>query len=414
MIPGILAWAAAALLCFIFLRKTRYNFGDPLVFINVSIPFSAALLAVLCASGLVDFKKLGLFFIVLAAFLVGARTATAFFGREEFRRALNTTVARLSKTELNTILTSATLCTLAVAVFAIQTGGQGDARQAFSRAFRPLVTLQAGLFLFSLLALLSPKLSSKQVVAWFVVLICPSIAFSGKSVFLPVFYWFGLLYFARSRRANVMTVLGLIMGVFLGVGLMGVVAYGVGSTTDAFFLLSDRLWLSGDVYIYAYQLDALSMIRGEYHVSFASYMLHPITSLFGLRGYEKPLGSMLMSAVKGEDVLTGPNPQLPVLLDYFFPNQMMVSIAISYVVGLFTIGTRAVGLRLADSRSKYLSMGGVTAAVFCPATGFVDTSQVLILMIGIAATSGIGALLSLIVTPRRCCSAAPASVHPLS
>lgn len=403
------AWAICGLICYAFMRRSVFNFGDPSVFVNVSIAFSAALLAFLCAANAISWDKLGLFSLVLVSYLVGLRVATMFFSRTRLRAALIQTVGRLGRTEINVILTLTAILTLILAYFAVQAGAQGDARQDFSRAFRPIVTLHSGLWFFSLIALLSPKLSKGRVLIWMCVLIIPSVAFSGKAVLLPVFYWFGMRFFIDGRRASATTISVLIGSVFIGVSIMGLIAYGASSSGDLLLLILGRLWLAGDVYIYAYQRDALTMVRADYHVSFFAYMLHPITSVFGVRGYEKPLGSMLASEVLRSSVLVGPNPHLPVLLDYFFPNQWGVMVLVSVIIGWLVMGVRLVGVRFAESRSRYLAMGGIAAAVFAPAAGFTDTSQVLIALVGIAAASVLGALAELLLRRRP---AAPAGLSP--
>lgn len=395
MIIAILAWIIAASICYLFLHRTIYNFGDPMIFDNISIPFSAALLTVLCAVQLVAGEKLILFILVLIGFLTGVRTATAFFGREQLRRAIIGSISRLSRAEIYFILISTMLVTLVLTGLAIQGGGLGDGRQDFNRSFRPLSILRSGLFLFSLLALLSPKLSFRQVAIWLGMLVLLSIAFSGKSVFIPIFYWIGLKFFITKKRASLKMLVSLGVVLLGGVGVMGLLAYGASSVADLVVLTTNRFWMYGDVYIYAYKLDALSLIRGQYKVSFLSYMLHPITSLIGIRGYDKPLGSMIMSQVVHADVLGGPNPQLPVLLDFFFPNQIAISITIAFAIGVLVCGIRVIGVRLAQGRSRYLAVGGIGAAIFCPAAGFVDTSQVMIALVGIVAVTFCGTIMEL-------------------
>ena len=217
---------------------------------------------------------------------------------------------------------------------------------------------------------------------------------------LPVVFWFGLKFFIGRRRANLMTIVVLIGVLFLGVGIMALIAYGASSSADILQLIAGRVWLSGDVYIYAYQRDALTMVRANYHVSFFSYMLHPLTSLIGIHGYNRRLGSMLASEVLRADVLVGPNPQLPVLLDYFFPEQIAVVILVATIVGFMVLAVRAEGMRLAGARSRYRALGGIAAAVFAPAAGFTGTSQVLISIIGIMAATGCTAYFELLLGPR--------------
>ena len=373
-----------------------YNVADPILAVTIAVSFSAALLAVLCATGLVKAEKLLWFALVLCGYLAGARVAIAFFGRERFRLGLLKAVSGISKYELYGLLAITVVVTIVLAMFAIRAGGQGDARQNFGRAFRPLLTLQNGLYLFSSVALLSPKVSFKAALSSLIFLLLLSIAFSGKAVFLPMFFWVGLRLFSEKRKISLKTTSLLLGGILLGVGIMGLLAYGVSSSADIFFLITNRLWLSGDVYIYAYQLDALSFIRGHYPVTFLSYVFHPITSLVGIRGYEKPLGSMIASQITRADVLTGPNPQLPVLLDFFFPDQWFFAGSIAFIIGNLVMGLRVIGSRLAEGRSHALALGGAAMAIFCPAAGFVDMSQVLIAMIGLVAVTVIWAVLELL------------------
>ena len=207
---------------------------------------------------------------------------------------------------------------------------------------------------------------------------------------------------------TVRAVVGLSALTVLGIGVMGFLAYGAASAGDIVYLLAYRLWMSGDTYVYAYQWEGLSSLRGNYDVNFLSYMLHPLSSLVGIRAYEKPLGSMLASEVTGQDVLTGPNPQLPVLLDYFFSDALVTTFLIAFMIGFLVIGFRPAAIALAKSRSRFLGVGAVAAAVFCPPAGFLDTSQVLITFVGILAVTAGGVLLELLLARQR---PEPSGVH---
>lgn len=396
-----LAWLISALLCYGFLRKAALNFLDPLILAALSIPFSAALLAVLCFTGLVPWDKLILFAVVLCTYLLGARLVSAFFSRESFRKAVGGVFLNIRQNEATTFLIITTLTTLVLAVLGVQANAQGDARQEFGRLFRPLVVFQNGAFLFSLVLLLSPKLPASKATAWAFVLVALSIPFSGKSVLLPLVYWFGLRLFLQERSLSLRVSVGLFLLFILGVGTMGLLAYGVTNLGEVFVLFTERLWLAGDVYIYAYQQDALSSIRASYPVSFLSYMMHPISSLVGVRAYEKPLGAMLSSEVTGENLFTGPNPQLPVLLDFFFPNTFAAPFLNAFIIGGLVLGFRPLGIALSRSRSRYVRLGGIVSAIFCPVAGFLDTSQVLISLVGILVCTLLGITLEIAPVNRR-------------
>jgi hypothetical protein len=400
LLIAIAAWLVTAGVAYGMLRRVTYNLLDPVIVVGISMPFSAALLSSLCALGLVPWDKFVLFAGVLLAYLAGARSIGALFGRETFRELVERVISGFSRIEIFSVLFVTLGLTLLLAVLGVAIGAQGDARQAFGRMLRPLVILQSGLFMFSLILLLNRSLPRSRVVAWLLALVLLSVPFSGKAVVVPVLYWFGLKLLLERRSVTMKAGMGLFLLVFLGSSLMALLAYGASGTTQAILLIANRLVLFGDVYIYAYQSDALDAIRGNYSVSFLSYVMHPITSLVGIRGYDKPLGSTLASEVAGQDVLTGPNPQLPVVLDYFFPDALVSALVIAFVFGLFVMILRPMGIALAKSRSRYLRLGGIVAAVFCPAAGFIDTSQVLISLVGVGAITFSGVMLELLLSTR--------------
>jgi len=415
IVYAIAAWVGAALLCYLLLRKATYNILDPLLITHFFIPFIAAELVVLCLAGSVPWDKFPLFWVSLLAYLVGARLASGFFGRETLRQSMIDTLARIRRSEVFAVLLMTVCTTLVLAALAIQYGGaEGDARQGFARVFRPLVVLQNGLFLLSLVLLLSRRLTGPQVAIWMVLLVGPSIAFSGKSVLIPVLYWFGLRLYLNRQAVTFRVGAGMFGLGFLGVGVMGVLAYRTTSIVALVYLFALRLWASGETYIYAYQWNAMAGVRDAYHVSFIPYMLHPITSLVGIRAYDKPLGAMLFSQVMPEDIVGGPNPIMPVLLDFFFPDNLAMSALVALLIGLLVVGIRTLGIVFGRSRSRYVKLGGIAAAIFCPAMGFLDTSLVLIALLGVLAATALCVAIELLFPSRAAAIGLTAGASPES
>jgi hypothetical protein len=395
---GIMAWTGVCVAGYFLIRRSLYNILDPVAVSGIFVPFAAALLAVLCNIGAVPWSKFELFCLVLLAYGLGGRLVVAFMTHSELRAELSRSLAAISRNEVDVLYLITLVVTMALGFLGLAAGAAGDARQGFDRIFRPLVVAQSGLSLFSLLLLLSPYLSRGGAMVRLTVLLAFSIPFSGKSVLVPFLFWYGLRLLLDGRRITLrglVTVSGIVLA---GALLMGAAAYGARGVLGGLVLLSRRVWLSGDTYIYAYQLHGLDAVRGSYPVSFLRYMLHPITALVGIRAYERPLGAMIMSVLTGRDVLTGPNPHLPVLLDYFFPNAYVVSFLVAFCIGMFAFGFRPLGIAVAKGRGRYLRFGALTAAVFCPIEGFLDTSQVLITLIGILFVTGITTLLELVTT----------------
>ena len=393
---GLAAAICVAVVFYVFLKKVIYNVFDPLIVVGSFIPLSAALLAVLCYTDVVGWDKGLLFAIVLIGYLAGGRTVSAFLGRESFRQSISKVLMGLRSSEVNSVLVVAACVTLILSALALQAGAAGDARQEFARLFRPLVVIQNGLFLFSLVLLASPRLSASKSAAWVLVFVVLSVPYSGKAVVVPALYWYGLRLYIQHKTITVRAAMTFSLLILLGTATMGILAYGAGGVAGILDLFTSRAWLSGDVYIYAYGSNALDSIRSSYPVSFLSYMMHPVTSLVGIRGYDKPLGAMLASEVAHQDLLTGPNPQLPVVLDYFFPHALFTSFLIAFVIGFLVIGVRSTVVTLARGRSRYLALGGIVAAIFVPVGGFLDTSQCIISVIGIAAVGFIGIALELL------------------
>lgn len=394
---ALAAFLGTAALCYLFLRRVTYSVLDPVLVLSAFIAFGAPLFAVLCATDLVPWSKFALFVVVLLAYLAGARTAGRKLKRIEFRAAILDATADFTRAEIKAILVFAILFTLLLAGLGLLAGAAGAGRQEFGRTFRPLILLHQGFFLLALVLLLSRKLSFSRALVWVTVTALLAIPFSGKSVLVPVLYWIGLRLFVDARRVTLRTITIGTSTVIGGVGLMGVLAYGQATLSGLFLLLGYRIWLSGDTYIYAYQLHGLAGLREHYDVSFIPYMLHPITALVGVRAYDRPLGAALASQVLGQDVFTGPNPYLPVLLDFFFPESMLAAAAVAFIIGYLVLGLRPLALALQSLRARFLRLGALVIAIFAPAMGYLDTSQVLMTLIAIAGVAGSGMLLDLLL-----------------
>lgn len=390
---GAAAILVAAVLYYCLLARGIYNVLDPVAIEGIFLPCSAAFLVVTCASGLITWDKFAVLATVMIGYLVGGRVALQRFRRETFRLRLLSVASGFTRSEMNALLLLAVILTAVLAALGVVLGAAGDARQHFQKVFRPLVLFQQALFLVCLVLLLSRKVSNSRAAAWIGILAFMAVPFSGKSVFLPVLFWLGLRRYVSGRAITLRTIgISAVVGVF-GFGLMAVVGYRTTSVIGIILLLGLRLWLSGDVYLLAYQQDALDELRRYYHPTFFRYIFHPITDLVGIRGYEYPLGAMLASQAAHTTVLTGPNPQLPVLLDFFFPQSPVEITLIAFAFGFVILGIRGFGLKLSMSRARFVRLGGLTAAIFAPSAGFLDTEQVLMRLVGIVAVVGAGSLL---------------------
>ena len=374
----ILFFVGALLLLAMQWRRFAYGVMDPIVWGSVGVCFSAAMLGGLRQAGLVDTSVTVIFFVVLSAYVAGSLCVAR---RLDVRGAhikehICGVLDRGQKYDLQTIVASALLFSAVLGVLGVLWGSGGDSRAEFSIILRPLVVIQAGSFYLALLCLLSNKFSSVERYVLLAGLMLPTFFFSGKSFILPLVYFVGLNIYIRDIKYSFGQILLLLLLVGLSFSLVVFLSYGARSLADVAAVFFTRMWLSGDVYIYAYQMEGMKALREGYDVNFIAYMLHPFTALLGVRAYDVPLGAELSSVLVGEKVFTGPNPQLPFLLDFFFNANLVLIGAFAFVFGAMVFYIRASARRLMTVRSWWLQLLAVTGFVFLPSAGFIDFSLV--------------------------------------
>lgn len=369
-----LAGLVVAGVIFLLLRKIIYSVLDP-----VLVGFSTIVMSAVMVYGLYDLNGIQPivllnFVLLLLAFLLGAKASCKGFSIDGFRNALEEVSQRFSRNEVIWVFVVTLVLTLVLSILGFIQGAAGDARLEFFRNYRALVLIQSGMSVPLAILLLTREISFRVRASMMLLLVLLSVPFSGKSVFLPLLQWVGLWMFLEQRKISIglAVPLGLsIVGVF---SLVVVFAYGATSVSDVVYILIGRVLASGDVYIYAYQSGSMDAVKQYYHPDFLAYMLHPLTSIIGFRGYEKPLGSMLASEMVGMDILTGPNPQVPVLLDFFFAQEWSLKLLLAYLLGFLSFYLRGMSVISGRSFSRYSQLGLLTAGIFLPTSGFADFS----------------------------------------
>lgn len=337
---------------------------------------------------------------ILLAYLIGARLVGIYFTKSSFRESLISITGDFSRAEITAFVIFTLGLTAAVSTLGILFGASGDTRQYFGKEFRPLVLLHTGFFFISLLLLTSKNIRPIRALIWLVALMALAVPFSGKSIFLPLLYWSGIRYFASRSKIPLKRLITFLLLLFAGIAIMGVIAYKTDTFKGIILLIAKRLWLSGDVYIYAYKYGDLAKLHATYNVSFLPYIFHPLIALVGIHTYTAPLGAMLASEQLGHPVFTGPNPQLPVILDYFFPGLLLLKTFLGFVIGFLVIGLRPLSLHLSRIRARFIRIGGLAIAVIAPAAGFITNEQVQMYAIGIGAAAFFGLVIDLLFRRR--------------
>lgn len=390
-------------------RRLAYGLLDPIVVGSIGLPLSGALVASLAVAGLIPFDVICVFSISALGFVIGSFALARAGQATELVNQLQEAVGSQSTRHCLIVVLTAVSITVLLGAFAIKAGAGGDARQEFNRLFRPLVLVQSGLFYLSLVVLLHRGFSRPMHALMLLLLTVPTLPFSGKSFALPLAFHLGLYLYTGRRSLSLTWLLVIAGGSILGYLLVSFLSYGAGDLTASIELLITRLWMSGDVYIYAYQKGGLDNIRPMLHASFVEYVLHPLTSVFGYRAYEVPLGAMLASDAVGYDVFTGPNTQLPVLLNLYFGNNYFAILGLSAFFGWLCYLPRRLCLIYLLKAGGWPRIGLLTAAVFLPAYGFFDLSLVTINVIAIAAGAS-AAMLSIIAVEMLAAGLGPSPI----
>jgi hypothetical protein len=118
---------------------------------------------------------------------------------------------------------------------------------------------------------------------------------------------------------------------------------------DAVISVANRLFASGDIFYYSFIHNNYKELFGTY--DFWPYVLHPFTSLFGIRGYEWPIGSLLFAQPGVEIKGFGPNPQLPMTAIILFKGNPWLSVLFCSFIAVLTVFAHNFALRVLKVRS---------------------------------------------------------------
>ncbi|WP_339009880.1 O-antigen polymerase [Aeromonas popoffii] len=150
-----------------------------------------------------------------------------------------------------------------------------------------------------------------------------------KASLLPVVFVFALVgnLDINNRNAKRIRLLSriIMVGAFLFVGVVLFIVSNQAGLDQILKLLMIRMIAFGDAFFFWYQYDLERKIES---INLLIYLLSPLLAMFRIIEQEYPLGSQLVSAVTGEDLVSfGPNGQLPIVLS-------LVSPYVKYVLAL--------------------------------------------------------------------------------
>jgi hypothetical protein len=188
----------------------------------------------------------------------------------------------------------------------------GNERLIFNRDFRALSLLNTLFSTWSITisSVIYAKYKSKIFLLYTGIGIFFLLFMGSKGLSLVGIFIF-LFFYMQFHEINIKykAFIGLI--VFCAVFIPTQIMYG-----NALEIISNRIMLSGDIYLYSFVIGDYEKLINKYEVF--SYILHPYTSLIGIRGYDFPLGAEIVSTANAPVLGLGPQDHITILALTFF------------------------------------------------------------------------------------------------
>jgi hypothetical protein len=351
---GIFSWIFGILIFFLlnFLTKrVQVSFLDSLGFLNINVTFAMTTLAALYSLDFVqldDFTNASLitFSFYLGIFLISLLNRKKIKKLIQNNNLYDITVkdGLLSKN----LVIIGLLCIISTVLFSILLASQGsisDDRIIIAKSLRgPDLIRQGSSILFPYIALLSLFVRRNKIsIVFFAVSIFASLFSGSKGFFIPyAIAFFTINKLLYPQKKDILKNVSIIFLIIISACLVKII-WG-SKPSEAFFEIINRIFSSGDAYLYAFHLTDINSLFDDY--SFFPYLLHPFTSLFFVRGYEYSLGTNLFGRVTGDFSGYGPNAYLPVLLIVLLKGNIFIATLVSFFFGSVICSLRVYGLRM--------------------------------------------------------------------
>ncbi len=198
---------------------------------------------------------------------------------------------------------------------------EGSDRLYFNKDFRvlSLLSILTSISAISTSSAVFSKTKQKKYFIYFIIsIILASLMGSRASAIVGIFI-FAFFYF-HCNKVNSLLIIKIISVVALFLIVPTQIMYG-----NAFEIIMDRIMMSGDIYLFSYVIGDYTQLIDFYDP--ISYLMHPFSSIVGIRGYDYPLGAEILSTANLPVTGVGPNDQMPILGLTFF-NDCIVCIII--------------------------------------------------------------------------------------
>ena len=279
-------------------------------------------------------------------------------------------------------------------------GGGGDDRIGFYKSFRSLSLVSNAcqlIFIPTSIAycIVNKKNKNKNKNKIFPLLILnlSVLLFSGsKSGLIPIISYASTMasvIFGKDKAVENIKKYWLLILMLLLTPILAT-SYAKGSSiNDSINSLLDRIYSSGDLYYYSFVVGDYTDLYKSYN--FFSYLLHPFTSLIGIRGYDFPIGSKLFyfaqlaQSPNTEEMGFGPNPQLPILYLVLLHGNFLLSVISCFFSGLLVGYSKVYAIRnLYESlREPYVRIFNFCLFYFSSSTVILDLAAFQFNLVGV-------------------------------
>lgn len=194
---------------------------------------------------------------------------------------------------------------------------EGSDRIYFNKDYRTL-SLFNTLFSFWSISISSIIYSKYKIrkFLFFNLIIILLLAFMGSRSLSVTGIFIFLFFYLQLNSINVRYLVYIMIICFLSIIIPTQIMYG-----DALNIILNRVMMSGDIYLFSFVLGDYRELIGFYDP--LKYFLHPFSSLFGIRGYDYPLGAQILSTAGIPVTGVGPQDHMTILALTFFPDSYL-------------------------------------------------------------------------------------------
>jgi hypothetical protein len=320
---------AAAVMTLVLLYRLKKITGN-LVFNPLAMPvmtFSISLMTVVNVffSGAIAISEYYVLLMFFSLFFVGIFFLQSLIRESYCINEKNSRIKKIDKQVLYVLFSVSLLVSVIYIYMLWSSYSSGDERLLLNKQYRALSLIKTFIDLWVLVLASIIYAQSKQKSALVILVISIFFTFfvGSKGAALGSLFWVLMFYFTFNpinvKKLLIVSIL-LIFLLFFPTWWM----YGSGFIDKILF----RISMSGDVYLLAFVIGDYSELQGLYEP--IKYLLHPFTSLIGIRGYEYPLGAELIGTAGHVVSGSGPNPHLPLLALTFWPDCFFCAVLFAF------------------------------------------------------------------------------------